>query len=148
MSSGGQYGDESDNTAFKYDDPRITHYVVDRPAENIVMVKNKEFVQPQWILDSLNAKTMLPISDYAPGKKLPAHLSPFFEYNGEEYKAKSYEKLKKEGKVQAIHKPEINKQPEDDENLNDMLLTKNKKKILEKLREERNKKKKQPKVGK
>jgi len=41
---------------------------VDRPPENLVMVKNKEYVQPQWVFDSINIMTLLPISDYAPGK--------------------------------------------------------------------------------
>ena len=89
-SCGGQFGDESDNSAFSVDDPSITHYIVDRPAENMTFKKNKEYVQPQWVFDSVNTMTLLPISDYSPGKKLPPHLSPFFDYNGEDYKPKKY----------------------------------------------------------
>jgi len=150
LSGGGLYGDESDNSAFAYNDPRITHYIVDRPAENIVLVKNKEFVQPQWVFDSVNAKTLLPISDYSPGKKLPPHLSPFFEYDGEEYKAKNQGNYIEDiVKINANIKNEIAKQDNEEQtHLNEMLMTKNKKKLLDKIREEKNKKKKQPKVDK
>jgi hypothetical protein len=45
------------------------------------MKPNKEYVQPQWIFDCLNKKMILPVSNYAPGKKLPPHLSPYYEVN-------------------------------------------------------------------
>ena len=88
LSSGGIFGDESDNTSFSEGDPRITHFVVDRPPEFITTVENKEYVQPQWIIDCINNRKLLPISEYAPGKKLPPHLSPYYEYTQGEYRSK------------------------------------------------------------
>ena len=58
-SCGGLFGDESENSAFKEDDKRITHCIVDRPAAGIKMKPNKEYVQPQWIFDCINNKTLV-----------------------------------------------------------------------------------------
>eukprot|EP01006_Ploeotia_vitrea_P046063 TRINITY_DN66990_c5_g5_i1.p1 TRINITY_DN66990_c5_g5~~TRINITY_DN66990_c5_g5_i1.p1 ORF type:complete len:620 (-),score=115.25 TRINITY_DN66990_c5_g5_i1:1863-3689(-) len=54
----------------------ITHEVVDRPKP-LSMIDGRDYVQPQWIWDSLNAKKILIAEPYGPGKQLPAHLSPF-----------------------------------------------------------------------
>lgn len=61
----------------------ITHVVTDRPS--VETTRNREFVQPQWICDSLNNSVLLPVLDYAPGKSLPAHLSPFVDDEKEGY---------------------------------------------------------------
>ena len=55
----------------------ITHMVVDRPASAITMTADREYVQPQYILDALNEGIQLSTKEYAPGATLPAHLSPF-----------------------------------------------------------------------
>merc|ERR1712098_176185 len=61
---------------FKEDDDRVTHQISDRDV-----IGNKKlgrfYVQPQWIFDSINRRTMLNEKDYALGETLPAHLSPF-----------------------------------------------------------------------
>jgi len=75
LSAGGVYGDESESTPFRADDPRITHFLTDRPAEFVIMQENKEYIQPQWIFDCINNKKLLPVSEYQPGKNyLPISL--------------------------------------------------------------------------
>jgi len=101
-SCGGLFGDESENSAFKEDDKRITHYIVDRPPNGIDMKPNKEYVQPQWIFDCINKKSLVPVSGYTPGKKLPPHLSPFYEVNekGEYvYEVENEEDMKDEEQI-------------------------------------------------
>mmetsp|Transcript_46332 Transcript_46332/g.53694 ORF Transcript_46332/g.53694 Transcript_46332/m.53694 type:complete len:539 (+) Transcript_46332:19-1635(+) len=91
------------------DDERITHVVTDRDPSQLKMNKNKEYVQPQWVYDSVNNKILLPVQEYAPGKILPPHLSPFVDSKEEggykPQRQKDLEKLKGE------------MEPEEDEDL-------------------------------
>jgi len=137
-SCGGLYGDENENSAFKYNDKAITHYIVDRKPEFIEFVKNKEFIQPQWVFDCVNSCKLLPISEYEPGKSLPPHISPFFEYDNNEYKDKITKNIKEEKEEE----PEKIKQKEFEEKseLREMLISNKKKKLLQKLRNEKAKK--------
>jgi len=142
-SCGGLYGDESENSAFKEDDKRITHYIIDRPPAGIEMKPNKEYVQPQWIFDCINKKTLVPVSGYAPGKKLPPHLSPYYEVNekGEYvYEVENEEEMKDEEERE--EKNENKELSKEDKELREMMLSNNKKKLLQKIREEALKKKK------
>eukprot|EP01132_Coremiostelium_polycephalum_P002010 gene2010-2473_t len=66
-------------------DGKITHQIVDRTALPEKIYHTREYVQPQWVLDSINSKILLPISEYAPGVVPPPHLSPFVEYDDESY---------------------------------------------------------------
>lgn len=54
-----------------------THWIIDRPAVSGVQDMTLEYVQPQYVFDSVNAGLLLPTSLYAPGAHLPPHLSPF-----------------------------------------------------------------------
>ena len=142
-SCGGLFGDESENSAFKEDDKRITHYIVDRPPAGIEMKKNKEYIQPQWVFDCINKKTLVPVSEYAPGKKLPPHLSPFYEVNekGEYvYEVENEEEMKDEEDLEEKKDNKI--LSKEDKELREMMLSNNKKKLLQKIREEALKKKK------
>jgi pescadillo protein len=47
-------------------DPKITHHVIDRPLPANKQIMSREYIQPQWVFDSLNANALLPISPYAP----------------------------------------------------------------------------------
>ena len=50
---------------------------MDRPAK--ATEKGREYVQPQYILDSINNLFLLPTKPYMPGVPAPAHLSPFID---------------------------------------------------------------------
>ena len=123
---------------------------MDRPKENLTIVPNKEYIQPQWILDCINSAKLLPIADYEPGKKLPPHISPFYEFS-EEGHLKVNKRIHEEVEMKdlppinsfvAAHKANNNDDAEEDEKLKEMLISKNKKRLLSKMREEQSKKKK------
>jgi pescadillo protein len=58
-------------------DEAITHAVVDRPTPAAARLPGREYVQPQWLFDSLNFRIRCPAAPYAPGVVPPPHLSPF-----------------------------------------------------------------------
>lgn len=119
------------------------------------MLANKEYIQPQWILDCINSAKLLPIADYEPGRKLPPHVSPFYEFSEEGHllvnrRINDEEEYKDLPAVNLIV-DNANKnanEAEEDEKLREMLISKNKKRLLTKLREEQGKKKKVPKIKK
>lgn len=52
--------------------------VCDRPKELMNMSHiDRYYIQPQWVFDSINRRTLLPVHDYFLGEILPPHLSPF-----------------------------------------------------------------------
>jgi pescadillo protein len=46
----------------------ITHVITDR--DNITKERTKEYIQPQWIYDSVNFNTLLNVKEYQVGKVL------------------------------------------------------------------------------
>jgi len=84
ISFGGQVGWESPVSPYSIEDPGITHHVVDRPMQGH-QDKTREYVQPQWVFDSINAQMILPVQKYLPGNVLPPHLSPFVDDKKEGY---------------------------------------------------------------
>ena len=59
-------------------DTSITHQIVDKEViPNKYM--NRYYIQPQWVYDSVNARTLLPVENYFHDVVLPPHLSPFVE---------------------------------------------------------------------
>jgi pescadillo protein len=71
-------------------DDSITHVIIDRPLPKkaIETPEEKErrlrrkYVQPQWVVDCINAGKILLEEPYGQGRTLPPHLSPFGEYEG------------------------------------------------------------------
>ncbi|CBZ51850.1 putative pescadillo family protein [Neospora caninum Liverpool] len=94
-SCGGKVGWQGPDSPFSEDHADITHHVVDRPLECLLRVENsqRDYVQPQWVMDSINTGIQLPIHLYAPGKALPPHLSPFVDDRKEGYVPKQREVL-------------------------------------------------------
>lgn len=58
-------------------DSQITHQIIDRPLPENHKNISRIYVQPQWVFDSFNKRTLLPVTKYLPGAVLPPHLSPF-----------------------------------------------------------------------
>jgi pescadillo protein len=62
---------------------KVTHHIMDRPLKN--KVDNREYVQPQYLVDSINNLFLLPTAQYTPGTAPPPHLSPFIDSKLEGY---------------------------------------------------------------
>ena len=81
-SGSGSPFDESDET--------ITHVIIDRPLverpnetqEERERRLQRKYIQPQWVIDCINAGKILLEDVYAQGKPLPPHLSPFGDHEG------------------------------------------------------------------
>ncbi|KAI3913574.1 hypothetical protein MKW92_045521 [Papaver armeniacum] len=81
---GGAVSWEGKGSPFKETDDGITHQIVDRPTQGHVFL-SREYVQPQWIYDCVNARVVLPTDGYLVGRVPPPHLSPFVDNKGEGY---------------------------------------------------------------
>lgn len=85
----GWHDSAGSGSPFEETDDAITHVIVDRPlierldesGEERQRRLRRKYVQPQWVVDCINAGRILLEDPYSPGKILPPHLSPF----GEEY---------------------------------------------------------------
>uniref|UniRef100_A0A6B2L0A1 Pescadillo homolog n=1 Tax=Arcella intermedia TaxID=1963864 RepID=A0A6B2L0A1_9EUKA len=111
---GGKLSWEGNGT---HDDPTITHEVVDRPKILGDKIISREYIQPQWVYDSINTKILLPAADYAPGAQLPPHLSPFVDDNAEGYVPeyrKKLEQLYKEKHGIALEEVLAKEEPSDE----------------------------------
>eukprot|EP00921_Rhytidocystis_pertsovi_P003473 GHVQ01006015.1.p1 GENE.GHVQ01006015.1~~GHVQ01006015.1.p1 ORF type:complete len:653 (-),score=73.14 GHVQ01006015.1:2830-4788(-) len=87
-SAGGTVGWQDDCSPIEQTDPRITHHVMDRPVQFLQKVLDpadstrllsREYIQPQWVCDSFNSRSLLPLHNYKAGETLPPHLSPFVD---------------------------------------------------------------------
>ncbi|KAF9229475.1 hypothetical protein BS17DRAFT_723274 [Gyrodon lividus] len=71
-------------------DDSITHVIIDRPVvakleespEEKERRRRRKYVQPQWVVDCINAGKILLEGLYAQGVTLPPHLSPFGDKPG------------------------------------------------------------------
>jgi pescadillo len=83
----GWHASQGAGSPFLEDDKSITHVIIDRPiviisheSEELRLQRlRRKFVQPQWVVDCINAGKLLPEGLYEQGKTLPPHLSPFGE---------------------------------------------------------------------
>ena len=58
--------------------------MVDRPTQGHKYL-SRQYVQPQWVLDSANFRVLANAELYSPGKHPPPHLSPFVSYDEDGY---------------------------------------------------------------
>ncbi|KAF9080580.1 mRNA-binding ribosome synthesis protein nop7 [Mortierella sp. AD031] len=84
---GGQVGWDAvlgEGSPFDENDDRITHQISDRPTQGHRFL-SRQYVQPQWAYDCINAGKILTGDGYFVGKTLPPHLSPFVEVKEGDY---------------------------------------------------------------
>ena len=102
------------DATFEESDESITYQIVDR--ENVkAQYLNRQYVQPQWVYDSVNARKLLPAEDYFPGAKLPPHLSPFVEAKEGEYVPPEQEALQLHGRLKVTTEGEPTDEDKEDE---------------------------------
>lgn len=71
-------------STYDEDDETITHQIVDRPSLDKKYI-SRDYIQPQWVFDSVNQRKLLPTNKYFMGVTLPPHLSPFVKAGSDDY---------------------------------------------------------------
>ncbi|XP_020219449.1 pescadillo homolog [Cajanus cajan] len=79
---GGIVSWEGQGAPFGESDQSITHQIVDRESQGHRFL-SREYIQPQWVYDCVNARIILPTENYLVGRIPPPHLSPFIDYDEE-----------------------------------------------------------------
>ncbi|KAL7083023.1 hypothetical protein ACP275_14G137100 [Erythranthe tilingii] len=104
---GGTVSWEGEGAPFDESDDSITHQVVDRPIQGRKFL-SREYVQPQWVYDCVNARILLPTDKYMVGCIPPPHLSPFVDNEAEGHVpdyAEAIERMKAAGRKQVLPLP-------------------------------------------
>ncbi|XP_004243564.1 pescadillo homolog [Solanum lycopersicum] len=113
---GGSVSWDGEGAPFKETDQNITHQVVDRPTQGHKFL-SREYVQPQWIYDCVNARILLPVEDYIVGRIPPPHLSPFVDNEAEGYVpeyAETIKRLQAAARNEVLPMPGVGKEDLDD----------------------------------
>ncbi|KAL8027994.1 hypothetical protein ABFX02_14G132600 [Erythranthe guttata] len=104
---GGTVSWEGEGAPFDESDDSITHQVVDRPIQGRKFL-SREYVQPQWVYDCVNARILLPTDKYMVGCIPPPHLSPFVDNEAEGHVpdyAEAIERMKAAGRKEVLPLP-------------------------------------------
>ncbi|KAL8060284.1 hypothetical protein ABFX02_02G015400 [Erythranthe guttata] len=104
---GGTVSWEGEAAPFDESDDSITHQVVDRPIQGRRFL-SREYVQPQWVYDCVNARILLPTDKYMVGCIPPPHLSPFVDNEAEGHVpdyAEAVERIKAAGRKEVLPLP-------------------------------------------
>ncbi|CAJ1977050.1 unnamed protein product [Sphenostylis stenocarpa] len=118
---GGIVSWEGEGAPFGESDQSITHQIVDREAQGHRFL-SRDYVQPQWVYDCVNARIILPTDNYLVGRIPPPHLSPFINYDEEgayipDY-AKTIKHLQAAARKEVLPLPGVGKEDmEDPQNL-------------------------------
>ncbi|KAM7278312.1 hypothetical protein ACFE04_005446 [Oxalis oulophora] len=113
---GGVVSWEGEGSPFKESDESITHQIVDRPTQGHLYL-SREYVQPQWIYDCINARILLPTDKYMVGRIPPPHLSPFVDNEAEGYipdYAQTIKQLQDAAKSEVLPLPGVGQENLDD----------------------------------
>ncbi|GAA6062605.1 hypothetical protein JCM10212_004900 [Sporobolomyces blumeae] len=105
---------------YKEDDPRITHHILDRPVLPSSAASHpgkRAYVQPQWVVDCINKRTLLPTDEYKPGSVLPPHLSPFVDDDEVRQRGGYVPMEAEEGQEQDVDMGSEDDEDEDDEDV-------------------------------
>lgn len=100
---GGLVSWEGEGAPFAESDQSITHQIVDRPTQGRKFL-SRDYVQPQWIYDCVNARIIIPTEEYMVGRVPPPHLSPFVDNEAEGYVPEYAETIKR---LQAAARKEV-----------------------------------------
>ncbi|KAG8368155.1 hypothetical protein BUALT_Bualt15G0015600 [Buddleja alternifolia] len=107
---------EGEGAPFEESDQSITHQVIDRPKQERKHL-SRDYIQPQWVYDCVNARFILPADKYTIGCIPPPHLSPFVDNEAEghvpEY-AEAIERLKAAERKEVLPLPGMGKEDLDD----------------------------------
>lgn len=113
---GGVVSWEGEGAPFDENDDSITYQIVDRPTQTR-RIFSREYVQPQWIYDCVNARIIVPTEGYLVGRVPPPHLSPFVDNDAEGYVpdyAETIKRLQAAAKNQVLPLPGVGKEDLED----------------------------------
>ncbi|TPX55297.1 hypothetical protein PhCBS80983_g05431 [Powellomyces hirtus] len=133
---GGEVGWDASSGAgspFAEDDTRITHHIIDRPIQSTITstetvassdssaaasatpqrFDRREYLQPQWVYDCVNARKLLRTSGYHAGETLPPHLSPFVNAGEGEYVPEEAMAMSSDNEQEAVGEKESSEVPAD-----------------------------------